>query len=385
MATIVLPVVPRRAFDLRGRRSRSAIAVREAAIAVIVLFFAIPAFADTTPEQYRSIVDGSIENYLRPEFAKLEVETAALVPAVESLCAAPSFESLGEVRSAFGKVVLAWSRVEYARLGPVIVDHRLERFSFWPDPKGIGLRQVQSLLADKDESATDPATLADKSVALQGLQALEFVLFGTGSEDLAGGEAFRCAYAAAIARNLDAIAGDIVAGWNDEAGYVALMRNPGPDNPVYRAPEEPVGDIVEILTTGFQFIRDVKIGAFVGENPKKANPKRAAFWRSGLAIDAIAANFAGLEALFEASGLVPVIETRPGGAGFVGSVRFEFKSAGESFDEGFPPVVEAVAVPAEHSRLIYLFIVANTLWKYFTEDISAALGLRTGFNALDGD
>lgn len=344
-----------------------------------------PASADTTPEQYASIVEGTISGYLRPEFANLEAETAALVPAVDGLCAAPSIESLGEARAAFGNVVLAWSRVEYARLGPVIVDHRLERFSFWPDPRGVGLRQVQKLLAEKDQAATDPALLAAKSVAVQGLQALEFVLFGSGSDGLAGGEDFRCAYAAAIAENLDTIAGEIGVGWNDEAGYVALMRNPGPDNPVYRTPDEPVGDIVEILTTGFQFIRDVKIGAFVGENPKKAKPRRAAFWRSGLTIDVIAANFAGLDALFEASGLVPVIESRPEGAGFVESVRFEFRSARDNFDKGFPPVAEAVADPAEHSRLLYLFIVANTLWKYFTDDISASLGLRAGFNALDGD
>lgn len=354
-------------------------------VACLVLLCAAPAAADTTSEQYRSIVDGTIENYLRPEFARLETETAALVPAVDRLCATPSLESLGEARVAFEGLVLAWSRVAYARLGPVIVDHRLERFSFWPDPRGIGLRQVQKLLADKDASATYPDTLAEKSVALQGLQALEFVLFGTGSDALAGGDDFRCAYAAAIAGNLDTIAGDIVAGWSDEDGYVELMRNPGPDNPVYRTPDEPVGDIVEILTTGFQFIRDVKIGAFVGENSNKAKPRHAAFWRSGLAIDAIDANFAGLEALFEASGLVPVVKTRPGGPGFVESVRFEFESARDNFDEGFRPVAEAVADPAEHSRLLYLSIVSNSLWKYFTEDISVALGLRAGFNALDGD
>lgn len=354
-------------------------------VACLVLLCAAPAAADTTSEQYRSIVDGTIENYLRPEFARLETETAALVPAVDRLCATPSLESLGEARVAFEGVVLAWSRVAYARLGPVIADHRLERFSFWPDPRGIGLRQVQKLLADKDASATDPDTLAEKSVALQGLQALEFVLFGTGSDALAGGDDFRCAYAAAIAGNLDTIAGEIVTGWSDDDGYIALMKNPGPDNRAYRTPDEPVGDIVEILTTGFQFIRDVKLGAFVGEDPKKAKPRRAAFWRSGLAIDAIRANFAGLEALFEASGLVAVIETRPGGPGFVESVRFEFDAARENFDEGFRPVAEAVADPAEHSRLLYISIVSNSLWKYFTEDISVALGLRAGFNALDGD
>jgi hypothetical protein len=282
-------------------------------------------------------------------------------------------------------VLTAWSRVEYARLGPVIAEKRLERFSFWPDPKGIGLRQIQKLLADKDESAISVATLKGKSVAVQGLQALEFVLFGTGSEGLAEGDAFRCAYGKAIAGNLDAIASEILAGWQDETGYGALMRNPGPDNPVYRTPADPVGDIIEILTTGFQFIRDIKIGAFIGENPKAAKPKRAAFWRSGQSLAAIRANFAGLQKLWEVSGLIPVLETRPGGTGMISSVNFEFDTALRDLDAGFPPLETAVAEPKEHNRILYLFIVADTLWKLFAEEVSGALGLRVGFNALDGD
>lgn len=360
--------------------------MRRSILAVLtVLCLAGPASADTTPEQYRSIVDNTIEAFFRPEFADLKVATSALVPAMEQLCRAPAADELTGVRAGFARLLAAWSRVEYVRLGPVITDKRLERFSFWPDRKGTGLRQVQKILADKDESATDAAALAGKSVAVQGLQALEFVLFGKGATALESGDDFRCAYGAAIAANLDAIAGEILAGWNDEAGYVALMRDPGPDNQVYRTPSEPVGDIVEILTTGFQFIRDVKLGTFIGENPEKAKPRRAAFWRSGLTMAAIQANFAGLERLFEVSGLVPVVESREGGAGFVGSVRFEFKSAIDTLETGFPPVAEAAADPKEHGRLAYLFIVANSLWNYFADDISSALGLRMGFNALDGD
>lgn len=360
--------------------------MRQTVLAILALvFLAAPANADTTPEQYRSIVDNTIERFLRPEFTDLKAATSALVPTMAGLCRASSADALEGARTDFAALVKAWSRVEYARLGPVIVDKRLERFSFWPDRKGIGLRQVQKILADKDTSAIDATTLAGKSVAVQGLQALEFVLFGTGAKTLESGDEFRCAYGVAIAINLDTIAAAMLDGWNDEAGYVALMRNPGPDNRVYRTPPEPVGDIVEILTTGLQFIRDVKLGAFIGENPKKANPRRAAFWRSDLTMDAIQANFAGLQRLFEVSGLIPVVETREGGAGFVGSVRFEFDSAIDDLEKGFPPVDEAAVDPKEHSRLIYLFIVANALWDYFTDEISGALGLRMGFNALDGD
>jgi uncharacterized protein len=347
--------------------------------------FVCQASADTTPEQYRSIVDNTIEHYLKPEFSTLKAKTAEALPAIRKLCENPSADSLAAAREGFAGILEAWSRVEYAWLGPLIEDQRLERFSFWPDRKGIGLRQIQQVLANKDETATQVATLRAKSVALQGLQALEFVLFGTGAEGLESGDAFRCAYATAIAENLDNIASEVVAGWNDEDGYSALMRNPGPDNPAYRTPAEPVGDIVEVLTTGFQFIRDIRLGNVVGASPDDSKPRAAAFWRSGLALEAIRANFEGLQHLWEVSGLIPVVQTRLGGSGMIESVNVEFKMVDDAFVEGFPPIKEALADPNEHNRVLNLFIAADTLWKSFAEDISAVLGLRMGFNALDGD
>src|SRR5690606_22737995 len=100
-----------------------------------------------------------------------------------------------EVRAQFPAVVTAWSRIELYRFGPLMAQNRSDRILFWPDRKGIALRQVQAILADKDEAALAPETLARKSVAVQGLGALEFVLHGTGSEDLATPDgAFRCDY-----------------------------------------------------------------------------------------------------------------------------------------------------------------------------------------------
>jgi predicted lipoprotein len=354
-------------------------------------FLSAPASADTTPEQFRGVVENTITKYLRPEFAALATNAKVLKVAMGELCRSPSAAKQETVKDDFRHVLTAWSRVEYARLGPVIEKKRLERFSFWPDPKGIGLRQVQKILADKDESATDPATLADKSVATQGLQALEFVLFGTGSEGLASGEDFRCRYGAAIAANLDTIAGEMSAGWNDEAGYVALMRKPGPDNPVYRNEGEAANDVIEILTTGFQFIRDVKIGNFLGEAPAKAKPRQAAFWRSGQTLAAIQTNFGGLRTLWEASDLRAVLEAIPApseaasGASIASSIDFEFNGTKRDLAKGFMPLEEAVKERTERSRINYLSVVANSLWRLFGEEALSLLGLRMGFNALDGD
>ena len=57
---------------------------------------------------------------------------------------------------------------------------RLERILFWPDRKSIGLKQVQAALAAKDTSITDAGKLKGKSVAVQGLGALEFLLVRDG-------------------------------------------------------------------------------------------------------------------------------------------------------------------------------------------------------------
>lgn len=351
----------------------------------LLLLCTLPARADVTPEQDRAIVENTIVKYLRPGFAELETRAAGLQNAVETFCAAPDGAKLDEAKAAFVQLLDQWSRVEYARLGPVIEEKRLERFSFWPDPKGIGLRQVQAILSSKDADAVSVDTLKGKSVAVQGMQALEFVLYGTGADGLTSGDTFRCTYGEAIADNLASIATEISDAWSDDGGYVAVMREPGPDNPVYRDAREPVADIVEIVTTGLQFVRDVKLGNFVGDTPEKAKPRQAAFWRSGQTLPSIRANLEGLQELFDVSGMAETLSSQPTGGGYRSSINFEFRNAFRNLDAGYPPLEEAVVSPDDHDRLGYLSIVANSLWKYFNEAVAGVLGLRMGFNALDGD
>ena len=114
----------------------------------------------------------------------------------------------------------AWSLVEPIRFGPVAEQHRYERIFYWPDPKGLGARQVREALGKEDATVTEAASLSAKSVALQGLPALEYLLYGDDAGTLAkgGGEAtFRCRFAETIAGNVAGMAKDIAAGWQDGA------------------------------------------------------------------------------------------------------------------------------------------------------------------------
>ena len=114
-------------------------------IAVLMLAFASPvAAASAIPEQ--DIIVGAIDGYIRPAFSHFAEETGTLRTNVGQLCRARSAERLDTARNQFRTAVLAFSRIEFIRLGPLGEGDRLERLLYWPDRKGIALRQVQAAL-----------------------------------------------------------------------------------------------------------------------------------------------------------------------------------------------------------------------------------------------
>ncbi|MBU2107682.1 MAG: peptidase M75, Imelysin [Alphaproteobacteria bacterium] len=343
--------------------------------------FVSPALAN---EKATGIITGAINGFIRPGYAAFHQATGELVEAEQALCAAPSQQALDAARQSFGKTVDAWSRIEIIRFGPVSEDNRLERVLFWPDRKSTGLKQVQAALVAEDATATDADSLAKKSVAMQGLGALEFVLFGTGSEGLAeAGEDYRCAFAAAIAGNLDAIAGEVETEWAEPDGFARQWANPGPDDPLYRDGTEAVTELMDVFVTGFELVRDVRLGGFLGETAEKDKPRQALFWRSGKTIDAIAENLAGMAELFEASRLGEAVRDD---ARWIGnSARFEFGNAASAASAANGPVADVLADPARRDKLVYLGLVTSSLSEIFGTSLSGELGLTAGFSSLDGD
>ncbi|QDZ02227.1 hypothetical protein FQ775_18580 [Nitratireductor mangrovi] len=135
-------------------------------LAVVVLAalvpsaFTLPAPARAADKGATSEMElGAIEDAIRPAYRDFAAASARLQDDMASLCNAPGSETLAEARSAFRNAAVAWSVAEMVRFGPVREDNRLERILFWPDRRSIGLKQVQALLATKDETATKHAQL----------------------------------------------------------------------------------------------------------------------------------------------------------------------------------------------------------------------------------
>src|SRR5690606_16200230 len=146
-----------------------------------------------------------------------------------------------DAAAAFQHLVAAWSGIEFLRFGPLVEANRFERIYFWPDPRGITTRQVQGVLAKPSSEMPDAQALAKHRVALQGLPALEYVLDrdkGRLTEKGGGDRDAACAYATAVAGNLEHVGGELLQLWDADGEFARWFSTPSPDNPLYRNPQE---------------------------------------------------------------------------------------------------------------------------------------------------
>ncbi|GAA2883277.1 hypothetical protein GGQ99_002970 [Aminobacter niigataensis] len=350
--------------------------------ASLALFVALPAAQSN--EASDKVISGAIEGFIRPAYGKLVEASTTLGRSMATLCAAPSDGNLDAARAQFSATTATWSQIEIIRFGPITEQNRLERILFWPDRKGTGLKQVQAALADKDETATDAARLAQKSVAMQGLGALEFVLFGTGADDLTGAEgAYRCAYGKAISGNIGSIASEVDAAWRDDKGFAAQWKHPGAENPLYRDATEAVTELLEVYVNGLELVRDVRVNGFLGEEAKADKPKQALYWRSQGTAASLGGNISGMKALFDASQFGSLLSDDS--RWVAQSIEFEFANAQNAVAAVSGPIDAALADTEMRSKLGYFGVVTSSLSELFGTRLAGALGLTAGFSSLDGD
>jgi predicted lipoprotein len=355
-------------------------------ILAALLGMVAPATAQTLPRprEAEAVLQAAVTEVIRPGMQGFGAASKEMVNALETLCVTPTPEALASSRQSFAAVVAAYGRIDFLRLGPLLEENRADRLLFWPDRRGIGLRQVQAILAEEDASATQLATLQDKSVAVQGLGALEFVLYGTGSDSLAApAGAFRCAYGRTIAANIAQIAGELVADWNAPGGVAGHLMSPHPDYADYRTTVEAMEEMVGLVAHGAETLRDRHLKPFLAGPDKAASPKLAAFWRSELTLVFVRANIEGMHALAVSTGLTRAVEEKD--KWLVNSVDFEFRNALRALDSVKLPLAEALDNQEQAAALDYLVLVTGALQTVVGEQLSAALGLSVGFSSLDGD
>lgn len=329
-----------------------------------------------------------VDGYIRPATAQLETATTQLGSALSAYCASPADE---EARSAmeqrFGETVDAWSRIEILRFGPLVEDNRFERFFFFPDPRGVTLRQMQALLATNESDAASAEALKTRSVAVQGLPALEYALFGGNAAEQIATDAppgrYRCSFAQAVATNLHGIAVELSTAWGRKGRIAQEFSAPMRTHEQYRSRDEVAAEALKAMSTVLQYARDIKLLPALGGSLEEARGQRAPLWRSGYTQRSIAGNVGALLDFYRAGGFA---ETLAADSRWISdNLASEAGVAVESV-LGVPLRFDAAVVDAEaREQLVLTALVIKNLQSIVVEYLAPALGVNIGFNALDGD
>ncbi|PZM12244.1 imelysin family protein [Rhizobium tubonense] len=332
------------------------------------------------PEVMRKAVD----DVIRPGYRDMHQSASQLTVAMKSLCNAPSADSLGAAKTAFTDTIRKWSTIEIVQTGPVLDKNRFEHILFYPDRKGIGMKQVQALIAKADDRDATAEAVSTKSVALQSLTALEYVLYGNGSDTLSkdkGG--FRCRYGAAIAGNIEAVSGQVSAAWEDPNGVQKSWKNPGKDSEDFENNKEAVTALLGILVHGAGNVRDQRLEAFYKGDVAAAHPKMAIYWRSGNSWTSLTANIEGLQTLWSKAGMANLL---PAGkrevAGKIDALLKQLIATAPAINADIPA---ALADDGQRAKIDTLLADTRDLTTDFSDGYGGAIGLSAGFSFADGD
>jgi len=142
-------------------------------------------------------------------------------------------------------------------------------------------------------------------------------------------------------------------------------------------------EVLNVLIHGLEMIRDVRLGAFLGDEAKDDRPKLAIWWRSEQTASSIRENIGFLHSLFRESGMERLL---PQDEKWIAqSIEFEFTNADDALWPVNEPIADMLADPEQRSKLAYVRIVTSSLTELIGARLTAELGLTVGFSSLDGD
>lgn len=338
-----------------------------------VLATALPVWAEPPAIDYAALNTHVLETHLRPRYQAVAAAAGELVPAVVALCKAPDAGRLEAARATFHAVSDAWQAIEHIRTGPAAGLNAHARIHFWPDERDRVGKHLRGLLSSDDASRLEAPNFGRGSVAVQGLPALERLLFGDKALEAlkaAGAPVTPCKVAHAIAVNVDGIARDLDKAW---AG------NPLAAGDAKKA----TADLFTNLAGGLGAVADMKIGAPLGGKTGRIWPKKAEQWRSQRSLRNIGINLRALRDLYVAmaDGAGPRFKDTAGDR----QNRYQFDALiGEARNIG-PSMRTALDEETGRLRLKVAAGSLRDMRDLVIGSMTGPLGLILGFNSFDGD
>lgn len=280
----------------------------------------------------------------------------------------------------------AWSSLSAINFGPIDSLNISWRFQFWPDPINLVARKFKSRLSGRNNANT-PENLAAASHAIQGLSALEFLLF---DEQVAGVESYQtqahlCEIALATAQNLFHYSKVLHDSW------VLLARQRTPNESSTTIKRE-----VERLYSGWVMslgtISQAKLGRPLGldenltKNSEGLNPWLLESWRSRSSIPNIEMALKAAKHLYEAENGFSwyLAQKKTDNARLDKKIRHMFRKIVKRLSHISLSAYELINLE-KMDQLKALNEELATLYLILKLDYAKAAELNFRFNAHDGD
>lgn len=327
------------------------------------------------------VIRQAVQFVYQPGYADFSKSSEQFSYSVQSHCDTPSKLTLTDLRNRFMQLVSAFSGVELYRSGPLLEDNRQNRLFYWPDKRRVGERQLRALLNDETGIVLNEQMLRDKSVALQGLPAVERLLFSElYSKNLIGeNRVHYCTVLGAIALNINTMASELSTGWSTDSDFVNSLYNPAEDSDYFRTEQEVLRSMVTQIIVGIDVVLNRKLVPLKGDD---ANWKKAPLWRSAQTIPMIKGNMNSLRALIVDSGLARM-------AGLESELAFEFRTANTMLQklDDLPTLLDDTGGLNQQAQSLIRSVAAVTGGIAFTlnDRFVQSLHISAGFNSEDGD
>ena len=309
-----------------------------------------------------------VERFIIPHYQALSLTADAQEKAWAEFCAKPDEIGFEILQKAYLATADSWSQIEFLRYGPIGDEFRAERLSYWPERKNATAKALAQLLEFDGVADLAPELFTKNSVAVQGLPALERLLFDDRAQvEMLNGlrKGRRCAVGQAIAWNVVMIAHDVRLGWTTDV--VEAIANPD-------TAKEATSRIVTDFLSAFAFMRDTKLRPVLGKEVEAARPALAESWRSKRSKRALTLN---LETMLDLAKLIMEGKDGDTPATIVTAVEFA-----DALPEEFGPAVGDV----KQRQQFYLVLDAlAAAGDKAHDEIPAMLGITVGFNSQDGD
>lgn len=362
------------------------------AVAVLLLAFGggpARAVGESHEIDHARVARATLEAHILPGYRKLAEAFGVLETKTADYCAAPGEAGAAAMRAGFVEAVRAWGGIAHIGFGPMRTDSRYERIWFWPDRKGIASRQVATALEQQPADYADPAALAKKSIGVQGLGAIEQLLFAKDGESPPQPQGFACLYLKSAATNLKAIALAVEAEWKPDRAFGRLWLAPGLDNPSFLKPEETTFTVMRTLLETLERVRDIELARPLGvSQDRRVLP--GPFDRSRATMIFVAARIEAAQSLLVTSGLPDELnrlahdKLDDQALGDVNQALFELGLATKRA-QGLAAVPGILSDAERRSEAVPLGFPLKGGRTALANAIAALTSLPVGYNASDGD